>query len=152
MKAVVISDSHKNFNSIIRIVDKEADAELFIHAGDVQQDIDDMESVWPDMAIEYVLGNNDYLVMNVPYQRVFKFGGRTIFLTHGHSYGVKYSLTELIKNAQKMGADICIFGHTHTPYLEQINGMWVLNPGSSWNSYGTIEIQNGNIDIKLKEN
>lgn len=47
MKAVVISDSHKNFNSILRIMEKETDVTLMIHAGDVQQDVEDAESVWP---------------------------------------------------------------------------------------------------------
>ncbi len=152
MKAIVMSDSHKNFDSILRIMDKEPDANLLIHAGDVQQDVDDMESVFPTMPIAHVLGNNDYFVHGVPDQRFFSFGGKQIFLTHGHTYGVKYGLEAVIRKAESMGADICIFGHTHRPYLEKVRNLWVLNPGSTYSSYATIEIKDGKIEILLKDN
>ena len=151
MKAVVVSDSHKNVYSILRAVENEEDARLVIHAGDVQQDVDDFMSIMPNMPIEYVLGNNDYLVMGVPHQMLFSFGGKQIFLTHGHTYNVKRSLIELRKKAKEVGADICIFGHTHSQYLEQIDGIWFLNPGCAWDKYATIEIDNnGEINITLK--
>lgn len=153
MKAIVMSDSHKNFNSILRIMDQETERDLLIHAGDVQQDVEDILSVWPEIPIEYVLGNNDYGVFGVPYQRLFSFGGKKIFLTHGHMYHVKSSLIRLIRHAQKLGADICVFGHTHLPYLQEVQGMWVLNPGSTRNSYAVIEVQeDGAIRIELKDN
>ena len=151
MKAVVISDSHKNFNSIVRILDAEPDTTNVIHAGDVQQDIDDMESVWPTMSIAYVLGNNDYFVPGVPSDRLFTLGGKRIFLTHGHMYSVKHSLSLLIQKAKDLNVDICIFGHIHTPFLESIDGIWFLNPGSTNNSYATIDFHQGNFQISMKK-
>lgn len=152
MKAVVISDSHKNFNSILRIMEKETDVSLMIHAGDVQQDVEDAESVWPTLPIAAVAGNNEYYVLNVPSTRLFTYGGKKIFLTHGHLYGVKQSTARVIAEAEKAEADICIFGHTHRPHLEKVRNLWVLNPGASSNSYATLEIQGDDILITLKEN
>ena len=152
MKAVVMSDSHKNFNSILRIMEQESDATQIIHAGDVQQDVDDIESVWPTIPIACVVGNNEYFVPNIPSDRLFSLGGKTIFLTHGHLYGVKYTLSALTRKAKEVQADICIFGHTHTRFLENRDGIWFLNPGSTRDSYATIVIENQKIDIQLKEN
>ena len=152
MKAIVMSDSHKDFDSILRIIEKEPDATLFIHAGDVQQDVDDLESVFPTIPIAHVLGNNDYFVHGVPDERFFTFGDKKIFLTHGHTYRVKYGLDAVIHKAESMGADICIFGHTHRAHLEKVRNLWVLNPGSTYRSYATIEIKNGELQIQLKEN
>lgn len=152
MKAVVMSDSHKNFNSILRIMEKEPDATQIIHAGDVQQDVDDIESVWPTLPIACVAGNNEYFVPNIPYDRIFTLGGKKIFLTHGHLYQVKHTLSILSKKAREVQADICIFGHTHTPFLENQDGIWFLNPGSTRDSYATITINRGEIKILLQEN
>ncbi len=152
MKAIVMSDSHKNFNSIIRIMDQEKDATHLIHAGDVQQDVDDIESVWPTLPLACVLGNNDYFVPNVPFDRIFTIGNVKFFLTHGHQYGVKHTLSQLLKKAKDLSVDICIFGHTHVPYLEEVDGVWLLNPGSTSRSYAIIDIENGKFIITLKEN
>ncbi len=152
MKAVVMSDSHKNFNSILRIMDRESDATHLIHAGDVQQDVDDLESVFPTLPIACVVGNNEYFVPNIPSDRIFTLGGKKIFLTHGHLYGVKQTLSLLAKKARELQADICIFGHTHIPFLEHKDGIWFLNPGSTRNSYAILTIESGTIHIELKEN
>ncbi len=151
MKAVVMSDSHKNFNSIIRIMDAESGVTNIIQAGDVQQDIDDIESVWQTIPVACVLGNNDYFAPGVPSDRVFTLGDKKIFLTHGHLYGVKHSLALLTKKAKELEADLCIFGHTHIPFLEEREGIWFLNPGSTCNSYATIDFHQGNMHITLKK-
>lgn len=152
MKAVVMSDSHKNFNSIIRIMDRESDVTHLIHAGDVQQDVDDMESVWSTIPVACVLGNNDYFAPGVPFDRIFTLGNVKIFLTHGHQYCVKQTLSLLRKKAKELNVDICIFGHTHTPYLEQHDNIWFLNPGSTSRSYATITLEKDDFHILLKEN
>ncbi len=151
MKAVVMSDSHKDFDSILKIMNQESDANYIIHAGDVQQDIDDMESVWSTLPIAYVLGNNDFFVTNVPTDRLFTLGEKKIFLTHGHMYAVKHSLSLLTKKAKEVSADICIFGHTHTPFLEMRDGIWFLNPGSTRRSYATIDFQRETPLIEIKK-
>lgn len=41
--------------------------------------------------------------------------GVKFFLTHGHRYSVKYALDALLNAAYFAGADMVLFGHTHTP-------------------------------------
>ena len=151
MKAIVLSDSHHDFNSIIHVIENESHIDLLIHAGDVQRDVDDIQAAWPNIPCAYVVGNNDFFVRDVPTQRIFTFAGKKIFLTHGHLFGVKSSLSRLEKAAVECHADICIFGHTHLKHLEKKDGLWILNPGSSCRSYAVIEIKENNINIKIKE-
>ena len=40
--------------------------------------------------------------------------GIKIFFTHGHKWGVKYSTDRLFYKAKEIGAQIALFGHTHT--------------------------------------
>ena len=103
MKAVVLSDSHRNFSSIQDILEQEKDAQLIIHAGDVQSDVDDILEAYPRTACAYVRGNNDFAVLNVPYDRFFSLGDTKIFLTHGHRYGVKQDLFRLFARARELG-------------------------------------------------
>ncbi len=152
MKAIVLSDSHRDFSAIFRAMEREKGITHIIHAGDVQKDVDDICDLWRNLPCISVLGNNDFGVWGEPTQRTFSLGDKTFLLTHGHLYGVKSSLVRLQREASSVQADICIFGHTHQPFLEQRNGIWFLNPGPSYRSYATIEITNGTIDIQLKEN
>ena len=57
-------------------------------------------------------------------------GGHKVFLTHGHRYGVSYTLANLRETAEELGADVAIYGHTHMPALDEQNDIVLLNPGS----------------------
>ncbi len=66
-------------------------------------------------------------------------GERMIFATHGHKFN-KDNLPSLKKG------DILLYGHTHIPVNESIDGITVMNPGSvsipkenSWHGYMIIE-------------
>lgn len=152
MKAIVFSDSHKDFSAILRAMEREKDIDYIIHAGDVHRDVEDIEAMWRQIPCISVLGNNDYFVWDVPHQREFTLCGKKFLLTHGHKYGVKSSLARLFQEAASRKADVCIFGHTHLAYLEEKNGIRMLNPGAAHRSYAIIEIHQDHIDIQLKEN
>ena len=53
-----------------------------------------------------------------------------ILLTHGHYYGVSMGAEGLADEAKSRGCDIAMYGHTHRPFLDRIDGVTVLNPGS----------------------
>ena len=54
--------------------------------------------------------------------------------------------------ADRVGADIALFGHTHRPFLEQDSGVWYMNPGAARSGrYGVIEITDGTFTCELKE-
>ncbi len=150
MKALILSDSHKDFKSVQAAVDSTPDISLIIHAGDVHRDVEDILCLYPNIPCAYVLGNNDFNVWNVPYDRFFEFCGKKIFLTHGHNYNVKLSTSAVIREAKKLGADICIFGHTHSRFLQN-DAIWVVNPGPSYRGYAILSIENGEINVEFKD-
>lgn len=150
MKALIFSDSHGASLNICQAIEDNPNSDLIIFAGDMHRDIEEVMYVYPQLPCAYVLGNNDYFVHDVPYERFFDFGGKKIFLTHGHNYSVKISPRRVISEAKKKGADICIFGHTHCVYLDSSN-LWVVNPGSARSSYAILTVENNIINIKHKD-
>ena len=73
------------------------------------------------------------------------------FLTHGHLFGVKSNLTRLKLEANRVGAQVALFGHTHRAFCEQDGGVWYLNPGAAKNDcYGVVEVRDGKIHCALK--
>ncbi|MEG1441448.1 MAG: metallophosphoesterase [Oscillospiraceae bacterium] len=150
MKALIISDSHKLFSSIERIIENEEGINLIIHAGDMHEDVEKIIEKYPNIPCEYVLGNNEFYVRDVPNDRVFMFSGKKIFLTHGHRYGVKGGVFRVYTKALECGADVCVFGHTHEKFCEKEGDVWIVNPGTTWQSYAILNIENGEIGIELK--
>lgn len=150
MKALIFSDSHGMSSHICWAIEDNPDVNLIIFAGDVHRDIEEVMHIYPRIPCTYVLGNNDYFVRDVPDERFFEFGGKKIFLTHGHNYSVKISPRRVTSEAKKRGADICIFGHTHSRYLDK-GDIWVVNPGSSYSSYAVLTVNDGIINIEHKD-
>lgn len=151
VKALVFSDSHGSISSVEAAARAEKDFSLIIFAGDIQSDAEAIVKAYPRIPVAYVLGNNDWFVKGVPYDRRFTFGGKKFFLTHGHKYGVKSGLLQLSMKARETEADICVFGHTHVPLLEFQNGIYFINPGTAWRTYAVISISDGgkvNAEIK----
>ncbi len=150
MKALIFSDSHGYVSDMFSAIDDNKDTNLIIFAGDVQRDIEEVMDAYPLIPCAHVLGNNDFFVRDVPFDRFFEFGGKKIFLTHGHSYGVKGSTARVKLEAKKKGADICIFGHTHKRFLEN-DDIWVINPGPVSRGYGILTVDKDNITVEFKD-
>lgn len=129
MKILVLSDSHgklENFYTAISFFEDEISC--IIHLGDFFQDAKKIEKKYSKIPIFYVAGNNDFLEDKTEkYVNIF---GKKVFLTHGHRYNVYFGADKLFYKAKEMGADICLFGHTHNPFAEQSEGVFILNPGS----------------------
>lgn len=149
MKAIIFSDSHGSFNPMMKAIEKEGKVDLIIHAGDVIRDAEDLQAAYPRIAVAYVKGNNDWWDNSVPEDRFFEFDGVKIFLTHGHNYGVKYSLAKLLQKGRETGADICIFGHTHSACNETTSGITLFNPGSTTRHYGILETDKEKFTLKI---
>ncbi len=149
MKAIIFSDSHKMINPMLNAIEKEKDIDFIIHAGDMLCDVEDLKIIYPDTNIIYVKGNNDYWERNADDERFFTLADTKIFLTHGHTYGVKYSSAAILKRSNELGADICIFGHTHSAVCEKVGNLWLFNPGTAYKTYGLLEIKDGSLDLKI---
>jgi uncharacterized protein len=78
-----------------------------------------------------VAGNNDEpeLQDRLPLLVRLQAGNRSILLTHGHlerGSGAKRAVIAAYAGIE----DIVIFGHSHQPCWEEVDGTWFLNPGS----------------------
>lgn len=146
MKRILIfSDTHGYINDCIRLIDTLSPTAI-IHAGDIVRDCDDLMTLYPNIPIHCVCGNNDFS-SRFPWDLTVTEEDKKIFITHGHTYRVKYetSYSTLLKKAKEAGADMCVFGHTHIPYNDIKDGIMIMNPGSVrfTRTYGVCEIENG---------
>ena len=123
MKIVVVSDSHRRFSRLEEIRKRNSDAEVFIHCGDLE--------VSKEYAQGYilVLGNNDYY-SSAPLERILEYEGVKILVTHSHLYYYNRRIDDLWQKAKRLSCSLVCFGHTHQPYYEQREGIWLVNPGS----------------------
>ena len=129
---LVISDSHGGIAALTAALNwannVNLDAALFL--GDGYEDLA-LASARTGFALPWhaVRGNGDFL-SSVPDYLAVEFSGHKVFLTHGQYYRVREGCKTLIAAAQHAGAEAALFGHTHIPYCEIVNGIFLLNPGS----------------------
>ena len=158
IKLLVISDSHGKALRLRELANKHKDAEAILFLGDGFRDVEAIEQV-PSRALCAVKGNCDWFSpfadANGAFadERFLIFGNYHILMMHGHTKGVKGGLDTALRYAYERGADVLLFGHTHTPYEKylpegtDIGGLvterplYLFNPGSlAVGSFGYIEI------------
>lgn len=150
MRVVVISDSHGHGAVVDKIIRRESRAEAVMFLGDVTTDIEDFVYEYSDKKFYIVSGNCD-LWSNYPYSMVADVGKLKIFLTHGHTLGVKAGLGGLIAAAKQSECQIALYGHTHVSNIRYEDGLYIVNPGScarsrdGGNSYAVIDIRENGI-------
>jgi len=151
-RILIFSDTHGYTKSCVSMLHKIPQVDLVLHAGDIASDCRFLETACQNF--ECVAGNNDWNC-SYPKEKVLSVADKTLFLTHGHLYGVKNSYSKLTSHAKSIGADIVVFGHTHMPHCGYSEGILLLNPGSSAGVYGPqatcgmIEIENGKISADI---
>lgn len=137
MKIIVMSDSHSDVWTFKDIVDKHStDADLFIFLGDGESDYDTVKELYPHKRFEAVRGNCDFGSF-LPDNGAVTVCGKKILFTHGYVQNVKFGTERLEEWARENGADIVLYGHTHTAKSEWKDGLYVINPGSLCNRGGT---------------
>ena len=144
MRLLVISDSHGNKAGINKIFENESFDYMFF-LGDGLSDLGtyiNLENVFA------VSGNCDFF-SKVINEKTIELEGFKIFFTHGNKYGVKSSLTHLIERGKEVGAHIVLYGHTHRKSIENIDGIYFINPGKFYPNY---EGESSGVEILLDEN
>lgn len=153
MRFLIISDTHGSLSQAAMVI------ELFHtrvdgvwHLGDHFRDARDLRKRYQDkyrLAFQAVPGNCDY-GCPAPSFRVIPVEGHTVWMCHGHAYGVDDPPGFLPAKARENKADVVLFGHTHQPYQEEIGGVLYLNPGSiarprggSEASFAVLELEKG---------
>ncbi|MGI6144564.1 MAG: metallophosphoesterase [Clostridia bacterium] len=127
MKIGIVGDTHGSKKAFAIISKVFKDVQMLFHTGDHWQDAVYLEQIM-GIPVITVKGNCDRAVREN--ELLLTVENKRFFLTHGHLYEVKYGLTSLQFRAEELGAEYCLFGHTHSPMILENNGIWFLNPGS----------------------
>ena len=122
----------------------DAGVSCILHAGDVSSPsvLKELEQVAPVRAVR---GNRDWVLLNqLPRTLILSFEGLRVVLDHGHGswrqyvsdrlYYLRYGCLpghfhDRLRSAFP-SADVIVFGHTHIPLNQWVNGQLLFNPGS----------------------
>ncbi len=151
MNVLVFSDTHGHIDECIQIIRQTECASALIHAGDHVDDAKELADTFKNIPCLCVSGNND-LFSREPNDKLVVLGGKNVFITHGHLYGVRQSRQTLAHHAKSLGAELVIYGHTHQPCDEYINGIHVINPGTMGfypRTYASLCIEDDKISTKI---
>lgn len=157
MRIGVVSDTHGDSYILKKVIAAAGHVERWLHAGDYYQDGWRLQELTA-LPVTVIAGNCDRTTM-VPADDYVEVAGKTIWMTHGHRYHVKYGMADLIFWGKEYEASVVVFGHTHIPYNNQHEGILLFNPGSpssprggSEPSFGILEInENGLIEGSIIE-
>jgi len=142
MRIGVISDTHGDQVNIGQVVKLCTDVEMWLHAGDCSQDVEYLKDL-VTVPVVAARGNCDGNTNTTKIDEFVEVLGYKIWLTHGHCYGVKQSIRELVRWGKQHEVAAVIYGHTHIPDNRWCDGMLIFNPGSAYGSqatYGVLEI------------
>jgi hypothetical protein len=128
MRIGVISDTHGVVHPRVHEVFRGVDH--ILHAGDVgdEQVLIELEAIAPVTA---VAGNVDGGWRGeLRCEARATLGGLRFYLTHVVARP-RAAISAVRVALQREPADVVVFGHSHLPHDEQVDGVWFFNPGSA---------------------
>jgi putative phosphoesterase len=164
-KILVLGDFHipkraKNISPIIDKYFKKQNYSIILCTGDLTaKEILDYLSKLGKFYV--VKGNMD--LIDLPEKIIMNINDIKIGLVHGSDVYPRGDTTKLFNLAKKLNVNILISGHTHSSFIQKIDKIILLNPGSITGSWGGgnysgipefIEIKNiksNKLTIKLKK-
>jgi hypothetical protein len=151
MNILVFSDTHGDHQAYQDMMAQVSDIDHIYCLGDSGFSYDFLES----NQIVSVRGNYPF-APDLPYALSEKWFHHHFFLTHGHKYHVKFGLSKLMRRADILRMDLCLFGHTHKAFLEKKGALILLNPGALsysrsflYPSYAKIMIDENHLSISI---
>ena len=130
-KIIVVSDNHGEQGILQQIRNRHRDGLKFIHLGDSEFAHDDKELE----GYLTVTGNVDHDA-SFAKDDVLTIEDLTLYFSHGHLHHIGQSRYELAIDARAHNAQIALYGHSHVRKFEEIDGVFVINPGSITQSRG----------------
>lgn len=120
-----------------------AGVDLILHAGDVGElwVLDQLSLLGPVIAVH---GNDetDEATAALAYEQLIGLAGQRVLLCHSHesdrtaelasrkSDDWEPKLRRCVAQAKRHGASIYVYGHTHIPMTQRIDGVLLVNPGA----------------------
>lgn len=151
MRIGVIADTHLR-SGRVRLPQKLkqglAGVDLILHAGDwmTMELLPELERIAP---VEGVAGNNDGrdIIDRFGFSKILELAGYRIGLIHGHQ-GYRHTPLNAAAAFADQAVDAIIFGHSHIPFNQILQGVLLFNPGSptdkraqSEYSFGILQLQ-----------
>ncbi len=154
-RLLVISDTHGMKEQFIQICKLHPEAYKIIFLGDGAAEFESIKAEYPEWPLIGVRGNNDF-GSQLPYDNQVVVDNWRIMLTHGHHYGVRAGVQGLSNIAKEAGCNAVFYGHTHQPFRDKVNDVWVMNPGAvftfPYSQYAMVDItDDGKMIINLTE-
>ena len=135
----VISDTH----GLLRLeaVHRLQGVSLILHAGDVGQPevLDELREIAPVIAVRGNVDRGGWAV-ELPWHESVEVGDNLVYLTH-----IREEIDLLPEAA---GIQVVIFGHTHSPLIEQTENVLWFNPGSIGPRRFSLPISMGYLHLK----
>lgn len=129
MKTIlVLSDSHGNRRSIEQLFPIMEESDVIIHLGDTSQDGSFIKAKFPDKT--YILNGNCDIMRAGENEITLEVEGLKILACHGHLYSVKSTPQKLVNRAKELGCTVALYGHTHSAFEREIDGVLTINPGT----------------------
>ena len=133
-KLLVLSDIHGAIPALTEVLNWAkgcaVGAAVFLGDGIEEMSVATAAAGFP-FAVKMVRGNCDRTVSaSIPEAALLDFAGHRFFLCHGHRYSPGGNLGTLVAAARNNEADAALFGHTHVPFCETVDGLLLINPGS----------------------
>ncbi|HET7580356.1 MAG TPA: metallophosphoesterase family protein [Bacillales bacterium] len=154
MKIGIVSDTHMpgHAKALPQALKEGLDSvDLILHAGDWQT-LEVYEQFREMAPVEGVSGNVDgqEIISRFGQRKLLELEGIRIGVVHGH-LGKGRTTPERARNAfEGKNTDLIIFGHSHIPFDEEMDGIRLFNPGSPTDkrrqprfSYGLLELNRG---------
>ena len=155
MKIGVISDTHSH-PIPPQVLDDFKDVEFILHAGDFCS-LADLKTLTRIKDVKGVWGNMDDpdIRRTFPEKQLIRVGAVTIGMYHGD--GPPQKLLEVIRaQFKKDRPQVVVYGHSHHPFNESLDGVLYFNPGSPndkifapYPSYGLLEIDADKVSGKI---
>ncbi len=153
MRYGILSDTHGALHPDVETLF--AGVHEIFHAGDVGTGrvLDELEGIAPVVAVR---GNMDWppLLERLPDRQLLVREGKRIVLVHGHRTRAARP-AELYEATRDERPDLVVFGHTHRPLKETVNGVVFFNPGAAGKprfgarpTVGLLEITPGGLDLR----
>lgn len=121
----VVSDSHGYIEGIRDFLPALGQVDALYHLGDYADDAVPLAGML-NCGFVAVRGNCDPF-SDAPKKTTVDWHGHRFLLLHGHTVSGRLSLVYAAKEAR---ADVVLFGHSHVPSIETVDGILLLNPGS----------------------
>ncbi len=152
MKLLILSDSHREMKYMRQAIEQETPDAVF-HLGDHDRDAAHLAEEFPSLTIYSVSGNCDKLFPCGAESVLETLQGVRIYAAHGHAHHVKYGYMSFTMAAMEKNARLALFGHTHIPYCEEYQGLYLLNPGACSGyrpSYGVAYVHEGSVSCEIR--